>query len=159
MPRGFVNNPRALVDYIRAPVAVCQLVIIMHFGMPSVLTPMPSDDMRATLAVLCWDQGSIPFDLDRDAPKAFVAAVTACNYALLDDLVAWLGRPGFDQWLTCHAPEITQAGLRLAVLRYDLPRELIDSGYCPDTSWRVPEDAETYGLRMLQPVEQAPPPG
>jgi hypothetical protein len=113
----------------------------------------PPDDMRATLVALCWDQGSIPFDLERDFPKAFVAAISCCNYMLLDELYAWLGRHEFTLWLSRHASEITQSGLRLAVLRFDLPIGLIDLGYMPDRFWLGPDTSDTDGLRLLQPVD------
>ena len=112
----------------------------------------PPDDLRSTLVVLCWDQGSIPFDLARDFPKAFCAAISSCNYVLLDELVAWLGRDDFAMHVTQHATGITQAGLRLAVLRFDLPHGLIERGYRPDTSWLGPDTSETDGLRFLQPI-------
>jgi len=115
-----------------------------------------SDDLRRTLATLRWDHGDTPFDLTHDMDKAFSRAVSAVNYHVLDELMAWLGLNDFARLLTARASTISQDGLRLAVLRFDLPEYLIGLGLPDDHEWLGQDNPEHDGLRLLQPVERKP---
>lgn len=77
------------------------------------------------------------------------AAVASLDITVLDQAYAHLGGERFQILLTRLAPTLSQDALRLAVLRFDLPSNLIDQGRPPAEQ----ADDEHAGLRYLQPVK------
>jgi hypothetical protein len=83
-----------------------------------------------------------------DEAALCAAAVASLDITVLDQAYTRLGGDRFQILLTRLAPTLSQDALRLAVLRFDLPSDLINQGQPPAEQ---PDD-EHAGLRYLQPV-------
>lgn len=111
--------------------------------------PEPDPAFREVLAVLVWDHGDVPLDLQRDIEVLVVRGIGTANPDLLDRFHAWLGQDRLVAILDRVAEQIPWLGMTMAVYRFDLPRVLIGRSHRQATEW-LGQDDEHAGIAFLQ---------
>jgi len=111
--------------------------------------PKPDPDFHEVLAVLVWDHGDVPLDLQRDIDVLVVRGIGTANPDLLDRFHAWLGQDRLVAILERVAEQVPWLGMTMAVYRFDLPRQLIERSDRGSTAWLGQTD-EHAGLAFLQ---------